>query len=97
MFFKFAIIPAVSAAKFEAVIGVTSKYLIKSEIPTRGQTGLLDALHSMSQKLMMSHAHDAESSLLVMPKLESLKYFNYFEDIVNLLLIILIMLILLKI
>lgn len=57
-----------------------AKYLIQSEIPTRGATGLLDALHPMSQKLIMAHAHDVDSSLLVMPKLESLKYFNYFED-----------------
>lgn len=56
------------------------KYLIESEVPTRGNTGLLDGMHPESQKLIMEHLHEVSTSMLVLPKLESLKYFNYFQE-----------------
>jgi GGDEF domain-containing protein len=55
------------------------KTFLFTEIPTRGNTGLLDGVHPESQKLIVSHIKNATDTMLVMPKLPSLKYLNYFE------------------
>lgn len=56
------------------------KELITTEIPTRGSTGLLDGVHPESQNVILDSMKASEDSVLVMPKLKSLKYLNYFES-----------------
>lgn len=54
--------------------------VVATEIPTRGNTGMLDGVHPESQKLIMEQVQVTDDAMLVMPKLSSLKYLNYFES-----------------
>lgn len=56
------------------------KTRVDYEIPERGATGLLDGTHPESQNFIFQHFNETTDSLLVMPKIKSLRYFNYFED-----------------
>lgn len=53
---------------------------VSYEIPTRGQTKLLDGGHPESQNLVLEHFKQNADGVLVMPKLKSLRYLNYFES-----------------
>ena len=53
---------------------------VTTEIPTRGNTGMLDGVHPESQRLIMEQVGASTDTMLVMPKLSSLKYLNYFES-----------------
>lgn len=56
------------------------KRKISTEIPTRGSTGLLDGMHSESQKMVLEHLKTNRDAVLIMPKLTGLRYLNYFES-----------------
>ncbi|MGZ3779722.1 MAG: diguanylate cyclase domain-containing protein [Pseudobdellovibrionaceae bacterium] len=56
------------------------RVFVHYEIPTRGQTGMLDGKHPASQEIIMDYFSTNPGNILVMPKAESLRYVNYFED-----------------
>lgn len=56
------------------------KKLASYEIPTRGNTGLLDGAHPESQRLIEDHFKSSPSSTLLMPKLINLAKLNYFSS-----------------
>lgn len=58
--------------------GKTTK--ITKELPVNGSTGLLDARHPEAQKIILEQIQTVPDTAVIMPKLTSLKYFNYFED-----------------
>ncbi|MBC7467192.1 MAG: diguanylate cyclase [Bdellovibrio sp.] len=58
--------------------GATTK--ITKELPVNGSTGLLDARHPEAQKIILEQIQTVPDTAILMPKLTSLKYFNYFED-----------------
>ncbi len=53
---------------------------VLTDIPLRGSSGLLDGMHPESQYLIVNHFKKNQDTILVMPKLRSLKYLNYFEN-----------------
>jgi GGDEF domain-containing protein len=60
---------------------LTRKRLFTSkEIPTRGQTGMLDGSHERSQRLVLEHFRSGPDNFLVMPKLGNLRELNYFAE-----------------
>lgn len=58
-------------------LGETEK--ITKELPINGATGLLDARHPDVAHLFTEQIKATGATEVIMPKLESLKYFNYFE------------------
>lgn len=53
---------------------------VSKEIPINNSTGLLDGRHPVSQNLILDHIASSPETVLIMPKLEKLKYLNYFEN-----------------
>lgn len=66
--------------KFIADTATGEKMKISTEIPTRGTTGLLDGMHPESKNIVMQQLKNNPESVLIMPKLTSLRYLNYFEN-----------------
>lgn len=53
---------------------------VVTEVPTNTATGLLDGRHPEIQKLIVEHIQSSADTVVIVPKVASLKYLNYFEE-----------------